>query len=456
MRLAHEEMARMRVLRSALLCSVAALCACDPPAPAPDKPPSAPAQSSSPAPKPSVAQSGKPSPDAPAPAIQPGGPAAPAVNASNELGGDLYGRLAATPGNLAFSPASISVALSMTYGGAKGDTAAEMAKVMHLPAKADELHGGWATALGAWQKKTDAYELASANRLFAEKTFKLEAPFTTLTKDRYGAPVEGLDFRSAHEAQRKHMNDWVKTQTRERIVDLIPERGVSADTRLVLVNALYFKAQWKEPFDADSTAEGEFFANGDKAVKVPMMNHTTNRRYAEIDGAKVVELTYKDGDMTMLFVLPEKTDGLPELEKKLSAAEVSGWAGKLAYERVWVTLPRFKIDPPESINLVETLEGMGMKLAFDAEKADFTGIANPPSPADRLYIGAVFHKAFLAVDESGTEAAAATAVSMPRAGGMPKEPKRFLADHPFLFLIRDAESGAILFMGRVVDPSATK
>jgi serpin B len=442
----------MTKLRWALFCSLAALLGCDPPAPAPPRADSAaPAKSTSP----STAQSGKPAPSGDSSArVQPGGPIAPVAGANNAFAGDLYARLAATPGNLAFSPASISIALAMTYGGAKGDTGAEMAKVMHFPPKADDLHGGWASALAGWEKKAEGYELTTANRLFGEKTFKFEAPFLTLTKDRYGAPIEPLDFKNAHEAQRKHMNDWVKEKTRERIVDLIPQPAISKDTRLVLVNALYFKASWKEQFEPNRTSDADFFANGDKAVKVPMMNGTAHRGYAEADGAKIVELEYKESGVSMLLVLPDDKDGLPALEKKIGPATVDGWAKRLAPENVWVTLPRFKIDPADSINLKSTLEGMGIKLAFDPDKADFTGIANPPSPADRLYIGAVFHKAFLAVDEAGTEAAAATAVIMPRAGGKPPEPKRFLADHPFFFVIRDTKDGAILFMGRVVDPSA--
>lgn len=414
----------------------------------------------SPAPEPPPATPPEPMPSAEAPPPEPtlppvsGGPSATAIQASNDFAFDLHRRLRRRPGNLAFSPASISVALAMTWGGAEGETAAEMAQVMRFPA-ADTLHDGWATAVKRWQTKSQNYELATANRLFGEKTYSFETSFLTATKAHYGAPLEPRDFKTAPGAQRTYINDWVAKNTRQRIVDLLPPPSIRSDTRLVLVNALYLKADWSSQFKDAGTRDADFFIDGAKSVTTPMMNQTASFRYAAPDGVQVLEMPYKGGDLSMVVVLPVARDGLPAVEAKLDAAQLSGWMKGMAYERVSLTLPKFKIDPPKAIDLAKTLKSMGMALAFDRNQADFTGIADPPNAADRLYIGNVFHKAFVAVDEAGTEAAAATAVVMPRAGSAAPvaPPVRFVADHPFLFFIREVKSEAILFVGRVSDPS---
>ncbi len=385
---------------------------------------------------------------------QAGGPSAPAVQASNAFAFDLHRQLASKPGNLAYSPASISIALAMTFGGARGDTAAEMSKVMHFPA-AKALHGGWATAVKRWQTPNDDYALATANRLFGEKTYAFEKAFLDATGASYGAPLDPRDFKNAPAAQRSFINGWVEKQTRKRIVDLIPAPAIDSETRLVLVNALYLKAEWQTQFQETATGDGDFFVDASKSIKAPMMNKTSAYRYAATDGAQLIEMPYKGGDLSMVVLLPDARDGLAALEKKLDATTLASWMGKMKHERVWLTLPKFEIDPTEAIDLADTLKAMGMTQAFDRANADFTGIANPPSPADRLFIGHVFHKAFVAVDEAGTEAAAATAVVMPRAGSAaPADPTRFQADHPFMFFIRDVKNDAILFVGRVSDPTA--
>lgn len=388
------------------------------------------------------------------PPTQAGGTSAPAVQASNAFAFDLHRQLATKPGNLAYSPASISIALAMTFGGARGETAAEMTKVMHFPA-ADALHGGWATAVKHWQTANEDYALATANRLFGEKTYTFEKAFLDATKASYGAPLDPRDFRNDSSGQRSFINGWVEKQTRKRIVDLLPPPAIDAETRLVLVNALYLEAEWQTQFAETATRADGFFVGASKSVKTPMMNKTSAYRYAATDGVQLLEMPYEGGDLSMVVLLPDARDGLAAVEKKLDATTLAGWMGKMKHERVWLTLPKFEIDPPEAIDLADTLKGMGMPLAFDPDRADFTGIANPPNPADRLYIGHVFHKAFVAVDEAGTEAAAATAVVMPRAGSAaPADPTRFQADHPFLFFIRDVKNDAILFVGRVSDPTA--
>ncbi|MBW2529787.1 MAG: serpin family protein [Deltaproteobacteria bacterium] len=394
-----------------------------------------------------AAPSAQPSPDA-------GGPSEAAVTASNAFGLDLYRRLVEGAGNLAMSPASLSIALSMTYGGAKGDTAKEMAEVMHLPAP-DALHGGWATVLSRWGKEMGKVELRVANRLFGEKSYQFEKPFLGLTEDRYAAPLEPRDFKNAPEAQRKYINGWVEERTKKRIVDLIPPPGINSDTRLVLANAIYLKAPWDEPFNDKLTKEGTFYAGGTKEVQVPLMSKAAHMRYADTAEVELVELGYEGRQLAMLIALPKQRAGLAGVEKKLDEKMVRSWVEALKGKRVWLSLPKFKVDPAASLALKPHLQAMGMKLAFLRGKADFTAMTNPKSAEDRLNISNVFHKAFVAVDEKGTEAAAATAVVMARAGAAPVEPQKVVVDHPFLFFIRDVETQALMFVGRVVDPSAS-
>lgn len=373
-----------------------------------------------------------------------------AVSASNAFSADLFAHMPA--GNFAYSPASLSLALSMTYAGARGDTALQMAKVLHLPS-GDALHASWTTSIAGWQKKTDGYEIATANRLFGEASYRFEPAFVTLTKDKYGAPLEPCDFVGAPGEQRTRINRWVEERTRERIKDLLPGRAIDKDTRLVLVNALYLRATWKDGFDTNSTAPADFHVDAEKQVKVSMMRRSGGYKFARVDQNKIIELPYRGDRLSMVAVLPDDKNGLAALEKDVTQAKLDKWIGALAQDYITVFFPKFTIAPAEPIDLSAALKSMGMTTAFDRKKADFSGIANPPNPEDRLYIGNVFHKAFVAVDEQGTEAAAASAVTMPKAGGAPGEDRTFKADHPFLFFIRDVTTGAILFVGRVTDPT---
>jgi serine protease inhibitor len=376
------------------------------------------------------------------------------AKANNALGLDLYQQIRTKPGNLAFSPLSISTALAMTWAGAKGETATQMQKVLHFEGKADDaadLAGKLVKSLGDTSKP---YTLHIANRLFGDKAYSFEKAFLDKTAERFGAPLEALDFVHAADTGREHINAWVATETHDRIKNLIPSGALDTDTRLVLVNALYFKGDWSDPFLEKNTQPAAFHTSKTDQKDVPMMHATESFEFVAADGIKVLELPYKGNDLAMALVLPDAVDGLDAVEKKLTPEVLDGYFSKLSGERVMVTLPKFEIDPPEAMKLGDELKQLGMPLAFDRDKADFSGIANPPNPADRLYIAKVFHKAFVKIDEHGTEAAAATAVDMARAGGVPAKPAEFTADHPFLFFIRDTKSGLILFAGRVSDPSA--
>jgi serpin B len=294
-----------------------------------------------------------------------------------------------------------------------------------------------------------------ANRLFGEKTYAFEPSFLESTRAAYGAALEPLDFRGDPEAARGTINSWVESETEKRIPDLVPPKSVDSETRLALVNAIYFLGDWDEPFEKESTRPAPFFASAKEQKDVPTMHRTASLRMARRPGLRLLELPYKGQDLSLLVVLPEAQDGLGAVEGSLTALGLEDLVRTLIPVRVAVALPRFEINPAASLALADVLRRLGMPTAFDRERADFTGIANPPDPQDRLFIGQVFHKAFVKVDEKGTEAAAATAVIVMRTTSVaaPAQSLEFKADHPFLFFIRDRTSGLLLFMGRVADPS---
>jgi serpin B len=444
------------------LCALSLLCAaCDPPAP-----PAPPASSAGPQPSQASRAGGAPSlTAAPEPAKPVSTAAAKALPAgelkalaagNNAFAIDLYARARSRKGNLALSPFSISTALTMTWGGARGETAAQMKKVLHAdgtPERAADAAGKLIAGYAAADQKVT---LRVANRLFGEKSYAFDPGYVERTRAAFGAPLEPLDFKGAAEAARQHINAWVAGETRNRITDLIPPDGVNAMTRLVLANAIYFLGDWMQPFAKEATAPAPFWTSKSDQKDVPTMRQSASLRFAAAGGAKVVELPYQGGDLAMTFVLPDARDGLDAVEAGLTHAVLDGWTGALAFKQVDVWIPRIEINPTEPLSLGSILAAMGMPLAFDEGKADFTGIANPASPADRLFISRAFHKAFVKVDEKGTEAAAASAVVMqPESAHFPAEPPmEFHADHPFLFFLRDLRSGMILFMGRVNDPAA--
>lgn len=363
---------------------------------------------------------------------------------------DMYAQLASQEGNLFFSPVSIQTALAMTWAGAKGPTADEMSKTLHLdpnPATHDAI-GAFLGQLNADGKKRN-YELHTANAIWTLRGFPLQPDYVDLVKKKYLGGLSQLDFIKDAEGSRQVINRWVAEETHDRIKDLIAAGMIKEDTRLVLTNAIYFKAAWDLQFRKAFTQDGEFTASGGAKSTVPFMHQQSHFAYAEDDEVQVLEMTYGDYDLAMRVFLPKHSDGLAEFEKKLGAERVAALVANLRGETVKVWFPRFKMDTQFSLG--QTLQAMGMKLAFDPQHADFSGMTT----AQPLYIGLVVHKAFVSVDEEGTEAAAATAVIM-RAGSArqidPPQPKIFRADHPFLFEIVHRRGGATLFMGRVAKP----
>jgi serpin B len=367
---------------------------------------------------------------------------------------DAWRALPAAPGNQAISPTSLSLALTLAWGGARGETAAEMARVLRLSGPPDVVlaRAGEEIARLNDPKRT-ALTLRTANRLFTEKSLVLEAAYPARMA-ALGAPLEPLDFKGAAEPSRKRINDWVAAETANRIRDLLAEGTIKGDTRLVLVNALYLLADWQQPFKKEATRPVDF--HGPAGARPAATMHQLGRfGFVARDGVKLLDMPYQGGELAMTIVLPDAVDGLAPLERSLDAAKLEAWIQAQEPQQVSVALPSFTVDRGPAM-MGEALKSLGMKLAFDRAHADFTGIANPPSPADRLVISEVVHKTFVKVDEKGTEAAAASAVLMERAGAaQPKAPPQvFKADHPFLFLVRDVRSGAVLFLGRVVEPAA--
>ncbi|MCX5655335.1 MAG: serpin family protein [Planctomycetota bacterium] len=392
------------------------------------------------------------------PATQPGAtmadPEAIAIGRGiNQFAFDLYAQLAAEKGNLFYSPQSISTALAMTWAGARGETAAQMAKTLRLPAdrveKPGSIHAAYAKLLAGLSaaREKQGYELSAANALWGQKGYAWLPGFLGVVKTNYGAGLEEVDFVKNAEGARQTINAWVEKETREKIKDLIPQGVLDGLTRLVLTNAIYFKGDWDHAFKKDRTKDEDFFAEGGRKVKAPMMNQSEHFGYMDGGEFQALEMPYKGDALSMVILLPKKEDGLAALEKTLSAETVAGWLAKLARREVYVTVPKFKTTA--QFMLADTLKAIGMPLAFDPGKADFSGMDGKKD----LFISAVIHKAFVDVSEEGTEAAAATAAVAPSAPAPPSEPPPvFRADHPFIFLIRDKRSGCILFLGRVVNP----
>ncbi len=378
----------------------------------------------------------------------------PLATASNGFGFALWSRARATPGNLALSPASLSAALATTWGGAAGETAAELKQVLRIEGDAGAAMAGWGKLATELQDASRSFRLRIANRLFAAQRYKLEAAYVDRLRATYGTQLETLDFEGAPEPARVHINMWVERKTERRIKDLLPPGAIAPETRLALVNALYFRGDWQEPFNKDNTTEQPFTVAPGKTRPAMMMCRRGDYAFAKAGGVSIVALPYTDGDATMVIVLPDKIDGLDAVERSLDPARLAAWTGALKHREVLVWLPRFAIDPPEAVELGAQLQALGMARAFDRARADFTWIANPPDPGERLCIDRVFHKAFVKVDERGTEAAAATIVEMMGIDSIPSPVPELKADHPFLFFILDEATGLVLFMGRVADPTA--
>lgn len=358
---------------------------------------------------------------------------------------DLYAKLGKKQGNLFFSPYSISTALGMVYGGARGNTEKQMAEVLHFTLAQKQFHPAFArleARLNADQKSEDI-DLNIANALWIQKDYSILKNFLDLLKTNYQAGPRPVDFIRAPEDARKKINAWVEEATKAKIKDLIKAGVLGPMIRLVLVNAIYFKGNWSSRFEKRLTQAAPFRMESGKTVSVPMMTKTFRFAYGESDNLQLLELAYGKGDFSMIVLLPKRDEGLDELEKKMSVKNLKIWLNTLKEREVAVFLPRFKLT--SEFGLGKTLAAMGMPNAF--RSADFSGIDG----TKKLEISAILHKAFIDVNEEGTEAAAATSVMVGITSVRPSPPV-FRADHPFVFLIRENRSGSILFLGRIVNP----
>ena len=366
---------------------------------------------------------------------------------------DFYQAISEREGNLFYSPYSISLALAMTYAGARGETEQQMAETLHFILTQERLHPAFnaldlelaSRGEGAEGKDEEGFRLNIVNAIWGQEDYEFLAEFLDVLAENYGAGLRLLDFIKAAEESRITINDWVSDQTEGRIEDLIPPGVIDAMTRLVLTNAIYFNAAWLNPFSEDMTTDGTFHLLDGGEVTVPMMMQTESFGYAEGEGYQAVELPYDGSELSMVILLPE-TGQFEAFEDSLDAGLVDTITKDLAYRQVALTMPKFEFE--SEFSLAKTLAAMGMPVAFSGA-ADFSGMTGTRD----LFIGAVLHKAFVSVDEAGTEAAAATAVVM-ELKAMPEQPVEVTIDHPFVFLIRDIETGTILFVGRVMNPSA--
>ena len=365
---------------------------------------------------------------------------------------NLYQVLRDTDGNLFYSPYSISLALAMTYAGARGETEEQMADTLRFSLAQDNLHPAFnsldielaSRGEGAKGKDGEGFRLNIVNAIWGQKDYQFLTEFLDVLAENYGAGLRILDFIKAPEESRITINDWVSDQTEGRIEDLIPEGVIDALTRLVLTNAIYFNAAWQHPFEDNATSDGLFHLLGGNDTTVPMMKQTESFCYTVGNNFQAIELPYDGQELSMLILLPEAGQ-FDTFEEGLNAELVDDVIDKLKTNEVALTMPKFEYE--SSFGLKEALSMLGMEVAFTID-ADFSGMNGQRD----LLIQDVLHKAFVSVDEAGTEAAAATAVIV-GVTSIPAEPIEVKIDRPFIFLIRDVETGTLLFVGRVLNPN---
>jgi len=381
------------------------------------------------------------------------------VDANSAFALNLYKQLAAEKANvnqnLFFSPYSMSAALCMTLAGAKGQTADEMRATLGMSNISGQDAASLFGQLNAAIKPADpkVCQLTVANALWGEKTFPFRKDFVDLIAKSYQGNLTNLDFISAPEPSRLRINAWVEEETNQRIKDLLARGMIDPLTRLVLTNAIYFKGQWTEAFEKNKTKPMPFIISQGNIVQVPMMfKHETSIGYCKADSLAVAQLPYKGGELSMIVLLPDAPDGLPALEKQLTVGQLRQWISNVKTQGVNLYLPRFTMTRDYSMK--KPLQTLGMKQAFVPGGADFTGLSDAPD-AKELFVSAVVHKAFVEVNEEGTEAAAATGVVMKTVSAPSAPVPTFRADHPFLFLIRHDKTGEILFLGRVHQPAGS-
>mgnify|MGYP001484222743 FL=1 len=370
------------------------------------------------------------------------------AHGNNAFAIDLYKELAKDPGNFFFSPYSISSALAMTYAGARGDTAKQMEKVLYFTLSQDKLHPSFTKLNSLFNAKEKSYQLSIANSLWGQKDYPFKKDFLSLVNKYYEAgfnEVNFVDDKEREEARQK-INTWVEEKTNYKIKDLIQKTDLNSLTRLVLVNAIYFKGKWQNTFDPKETNEMPFYVNNTQKINTPIMHQEGNFNYTEDEDLQVLEIPYSGNELSMVILLPKTGISLSEVERNLSIDKLNYLLSNLSPTKVDVYIPKFKLEKRFILN--EELIKLGMTDAFDEMLADFSGMTGDKD----LYISKVIHQSFIEVNEEGTEAAAATAVIM-SGKSISLGPILFKADRPFIFLIQDKKTGTILFMGRFIEPT---
>jgi serpin B len=377
------------------------------------------------------------------------------VQGNNAFALDLYAQLRQSEGNRFISPFSVSTALAMTYAGAQEETALQIAKALRFLLPPSQLHPAFhrlivelrsqsATQVAANQPAD--VQLFTANALWSQAGERILTDFQKRIEINYQGGLHQVDFRHNTEMATRTINAWVEEQTKGKITDLLRSAHIDQRTLLVLTNAIYFKGLWASPFSVGNTSQQDFNVSPAEQVRVDMMKQLARFRHFDDGALQALELPYKGNTLAMVVFLPKAKDGLGQLESSLTSAKIDGWLSKLSSHRVDVSLPRFKLTA--ECELTDALSELGMPVAFKLGKADFSGITG----TRELAISAVVHKAFVEVEEKGTEAAAATGVVFARTAVAQQPPVIFRADHPFFFLIRDNRTGTILFLGRLVRP----
>jgi serpin B len=363
---------------------------------------------------------------------------------------EVFSKLKDLDANPIVSPFSISCVLAMTYGGARGNTERQIAQTLHFSTNQLSFHTGMADLLASLTNLASRgeIELKLSNGLWPQSGYQIAPEFLNLCRNDYRADVDFVDFKAGAEPARRRINAWIEHSTKGKIGNLFTPGALNADTRMVLANAVYFKGKWASRFDKTKTRARPFWVTPEEAVQVPVMSQKSTFPYLLDGDTQILELPYRDGEISMIVLLPKERNGLLGLEQQLTSENLSSWIDRLAPANVDVLLPKFKMNSRFSLN--QTLVVMGMPDGFDEVRADFTGMtAQRP-----FFINVVEHAAMVEVDEEGTVAAAATGMSF----GCAKQPApaTFHADHPFIFLILDRSTRTLLFIGKVVNPGASK
>ena len=430
--------------RSLLFLLVVVTSCASAPAPAPAPGP-APAPALAPPPAPASAPaSADPAPVTPAAALE--DPAL--VHASNAFTTHLFARVKRTPGNVMISATSLRTALGVALLGARSNTAREMAAALDFPTDEARAAAAARAETAAWSDARGKADLIVANRVWSDKAFPVKDDFTATATASFGAGLEALDFANAPDVARRSINAWVAEKTADKITDVLAEGSVDKSTRLVVTNAIYFKARWSSPFTKSATKDERFTAAA-RSADVPTMHATGLYGFAHVGAAKVLGMRYDGTQLGMLVVLPDEVAGLTKLEESLAAETFEAWTKALASQRVAISLPRFAFKWGGSLDT--QLKELGMREAF-SPKADFSGISDAATGSQRLQISRVVQKTWVSVDENGTEAAAASGIAMSVTSALMGPIADFKADHPFLFFVYDVKRGRILFSGRVADP----